>query len=195
MSIFIDFVARLFVVCGTISLVEYVGHRYVMHRRKLADLFRSRYMVEAFKAHMQHHFKCYAVFNREKGACGVLNLGVNSATELALVAGPALIALYFDWITAVLFVVIALIHGVMWTAVHTEMHKKENTWFSRTWIFKVLARHHFFHHLYPKTNFNALFLGCDWIFRTKARPTAADWKEMENEFWRVRQPRALEANG
>jgi hypothetical protein len=186
MHIIIAYALRIIVVYATISHVEYMAHRHLMHRMQLANFFRSRRLEEVFKEHIEHHFKCYDVFNHEEGACGLLNLGVKSTTELTIVVVPGLIALYFDWITAVIFLVAALVHGVLWSAVHTEMHRNEGTWFSRTSIFQALARHHFLHHRHPKKNYNALFLGWDLILRTHVRATDDDRKEMEKEHWRVR---------
>jgi Fatty acid hydroxylase superfamily len=172
-----------------LSLLEHLTHRFLMHQQKVAKLTGNKYLYQTFRAHMAHHGPCYDVFNHEDRPCGLLNLTIRHRTELLAIALPAMMALYFDVTTTVVIITAALLHGVLWSAVHSEMHRPQKTWFAHTAIFQYLARYHFLHHRHTGTNFNTLFLGWDWLLGTAAKETEADRLEVENETWRVRPRR------
>ncbi|MFX6869069.1 hypothetical protein ABTH37_18780, partial [Acinetobacter baumannii] len=88
----------------TLSLLEYLVHRYLMHRQHVAKFFNSSYLYASFREHMAHHGPCYDVFNHEEHECGTLNLTIRHSTELLVAAIPAIIIWFFDPITAVMLV-------------------------------------------------------------------------------------------
>ena len=173
----------------TVSLLEYIAHRWFMHRPQIANYVGSSYLHATWMEHMDHHGQCYNVFDHEEAPCGLRNLTIRYSTELLVVTVPAVLWWFVDPLTAYLLPAFALLHGVLWSAVHTEMHRPVKTWFSRTWIFRYLNRYHFLHHRHMGTNFNTLFLGWDWILRTAAKATGADQKEIDDNTWRVRPNR------
>jgi len=149
----------------------------------------SAYLMETFQEHVDHHTKCYDLFNHEEGACGLKNLTIKGVTELMLAVVPALIAFHFDWITSVMMFGAALVHAYLWSTFHSEMHRPQGTWFSKTRIFQFLARYHFLHHRHMNTNYNVIFVGWDWILFTAAKENADDREAMQHEHWRVRPMR------
>jgi hypothetical protein len=181
---------RVVLVYAIISLFENLVHRHLMHRRRIARLFRNPLLENTYNDHIEHHAQCYDTFNHEDRPCGLRNLTVSFFSELLVVALPALVCLAFDPLTAGFLVAGALLHGVLWNAVHSEMHRPQKTWFSRTFVFQGLNRFHFLHHRHMGTNFNVLFLGFDWILGTAAKATEADRLEIEQQTWRVRIRRA-----
>src|SRR5262249_40180404 len=130
----------------TISLMEYFVHRWLMHRPHIARFFGNSYLQETFDAHIDHHCRCYDIFDHEEGPCGLKNLVITHSMELLASAVPALIWWFLDPWTACMIPVFALLHGVLWSAVHTEMHRPVKTWFSNTAVFRYLHKHHFLHH-------------------------------------------------
>jgi hypothetical protein len=173
----------------TISLLEYVSHRWFMHRPQLAKLTGSAYLDATWKEHMHHHGQCYDIFDYEEGPCGLLNLTLKHSTELLVSLVPCVLIWFVDPLTAYLLPAMALLHGVLWSAVHAEMHRPQKTWFSKTRLFKDLHRYHFLHHRHMGTNFNTLFLGWDWILRTAAKATEEDRREIQDRTYRVRPKR------
>jgi hypothetical protein len=161
-----------------------------MHRPKVARFFGSSLLRTTFDDHIEHHAQCYDTFNHEDKPCGLRNLTISFISELVAVILPALVFLPFDPLTSAFLVAGAILHGVLWNAVHTEMHRPQKTWFSNTWIFRCWNRFHFLHHRHMGTNFNVLFLGADWILGTLAKITDADLAEIEQRTWRVRVRRS-----
>ena len=175
-----------------VSLLEYTAHRWFMHKPFFAKLTGSRYLEATWKDHMHHHGSCYDIYDHEEGACGMLNLTIRHTTELMVVLLPALLVWFIDPLTAYMLPVMALLHGIMWSAVHSEMHRPQKTWFSRTSLYQYLHNYHFLHHRRPNANFNTLFLGWDWLLFTAARATVEDRQEIAARTYQVR-PRRVSA--
>jgi sterol desaturase/sphingolipid hydroxylase (fatty acid hydroxylase superfamily) len=127
------------------------------------------------------------VFDHEVRPCGAVNISVKPVTSLAAAALPSVILLPIDALTSMILFMGAMLNGVIWSKLHSEMHRPTNAWICRWSFFKYLRRLHFLHHRHPGTNFNTLYLMWDWIFGTAARPTPADITEMKKMgTWRVR---------
>ncbi len=171
-----------------ISLLEYAAHRWFMHRN-FARFLNSEYLRASFMEHMQHHGKCYNIFDHEEQPCGLLNLTIQFSTELLVSAPPAVALFFIDPLAACLLPMFALLHGALWSAVHQEMHRPVQTWFSSTSMFRYLNKYHFLHHRHMGTNFNTLFLGWDWLLFTAARATELDLQEIAQATWQVRPNR------
>jgi len=170
-----------------LSLIEYLIHRHLMHRRTIAETFNSRYLFETFQEHaVLHHHSCYAVFDREPDMCAATNIKIWPGTTLMVIAAPCLTILPVDVLTALVFLCGALINSRMWSAIHSEMHRPGNAWFSAVGVYVYLRQWHFLHHRHPGTNFNTLFLMWDWLLGTAAVMTEEDRKEIESGMWRIR---------
>jgi hypothetical protein len=176
---------------AVMSLNEYVVHRFPMHSPKLAKSFNSQRLWEAYKNHStKHHNEFYAFFKWEPDPQGrLINLGVGVRNTI-IVVGPslALIAL-LDQVTALVLLVLAIIHNVLWTATHTAMHTNVNNFWTRTPAFRYLQWYHFLHHRQQARNFNALMPMWDAILGTKAMERESDRQAMQTELWKVRSPR------
>jgi hypothetical protein len=172
------------------SLIEYMIHRYLMHGSKIARILNSEYLFDAYAEHaVEHHNRCYAVFDRETRACAVLNLTIKPSTSLAVALLPCLLVMPIDAVTAAVLVAGALANATIWGRIHSEMHQPKGAWFSRMWAYRYLRWRHFLHHRHPGTNFNTVFLMWDWLLGTSAIETEADRLEVILGTWRVRPDR------
>jgi Fatty acid hydroxylase superfamily len=170
-----------------LSLMEYLIHRYLMHRRRLATIFRTKYFLDTFRDHaIVHHAKCYAIFDSETDKCGEVDIRVRPITLLVVIVLPCAVTLAIDPITAIVLAVLAVVNGSIWSEIHAEMHRPRDAWFSKMAIYLYLKRHHYLHHRHQNANFNTLFLMWDWIFGTTAVATDEDRIAMKLETWRVR---------
>jgi hypothetical protein len=170
-----------------LSLIEYMIHRHLMHRPTAAKIFGSKYLLETFREHaVIHHHDCYAVFDREPDPCATTNIKIWPGTSLMVIAAPCLVTLPVDALTAFVFLIGALMNGWIWSAIHSEMHRPSDAWFSTIGAYNFLKRWHFLHHRHPGTNFNTAFPMWDWFLGTIAVMTEEDRKEIEMDTWRVR---------
>jgi Fatty acid hydroxylase superfamily len=189
MFLLFHLVRSLFCAYMSAAFMEYFAHRWLMHRQRIARFFGSSVLLKLFHEHIEHHFQCFDIYDHEEGPCGIKNLSIRLTTELLAVSVPALLWFHFDWWVTVELPFVAILHGILWSAVHTEMHRPLKTWFSRSFIFQYINRHHFLHHRHPGTNFGALFLGWDWILLTRARATEEDLQEIRQQTYMVRPKR------
>jgi sterol desaturase/sphingolipid hydroxylase (fatty acid hydroxylase superfamily) len=58
------------------------------------------------------------------------------------------------------------------------MHIPKDVFFKDSALFRYLARNHFMHHRKSTKNYNVVCPLADYLFRTKAKPTQADIREM-----------------
>lgn len=171
-----------------LSLLEYATHRYIMHKPTLSRILGTRLLLNAFVNHaVLHHKKCYAIFDRETGPCGLMNIGIKLSTSLLLIALPCLLVFAIDPLTSFVLLIGGPIHSWIWSDVHLEMHSSRCKWYCTSWIFLYLKRYHYLHHRHPGTNFNFLFPMWDWILGTAAIETEDDCKEIASGTWCVRR--------
>jgi len=53
---------RILVAYPILSLMEYLIHRVLKHKRAVARIFRNKYFADTFREHaIVHHVRCYAV--------------------------------------------------------------------------------------------------------------------------------------
>ena len=166
----------LWVVVGIIALsfIEWGVHKYLMHRPSIT-LFRSHFLEHA----IAHHGRYYKVFNRESGAGKYLNLSLSVAgtvTGILLVSPLAM----FSLTGFIVFAILGVLHAIIWSAIHSEMHLNRGTWFASTRAYQALMWHHFLHHQHPRRNFNVVIPLADFVFNTAAVATEADIAEWES---------------
>jgi hypothetical protein len=171
---------------GTLLLLsglEWALHRYLMHRRWLGDFTHSRYFKRQYADHaIWHHHRYYRIFDDEPDEIGKWhNLDVSILSGL-LAAGPFAVGIYFvDPLTAYMIGVAGILHPVVWSAFHREMHVPTGVWWSRNFMFRAVRYHHLLHHVHPTKNFGALLpFIFDRIFRTQVKPTAADHAKLRS---------------
>jgi len=145
------------------SLSEYVVHRWLMHRMRLANFADSDTMRELVRNHMgKHHKRDYHHDNHDEDdklwqvqLFGLIPVGL---VESAL--------FFLDPITCAVVFVYGLGYASFWWVVHLEMHRCEGRFFSRTALFRHLELRHQYHHEFPNTNFNVILPFGDWLFGT-----------------------------
>ena len=160
------------------SFIEVILHGYFMHQRILPRFVYR--MIPLLEKHVHehrelHHDQYYKQFDSEPDLYGRdLNLVINPLTVLfgAVVFLPfyLFIALHTSIVPYIAFVIVMLLHMVAWGMIHTEMHKPRHPWWSKTSIFKFLARHHYLHHFHTRRheprNFNVVLPFWDFVLRT-----------------------------
>lgn len=148
------------------SFIEYIVHRWPMHNKRFVDCFPVA--ADAFESHaVLHHGRFFKDFENEPDrAARYVSLELSPGYML-LGLSPIWGGLCFLSLTGgVLFATVIAMHGIVWTAVHREMHEPKGRWFSRMRPYRFWRAYHKRHHEKPGTNFNALLPGLDWLFGT-----------------------------
>ena len=162
-----------------------MGHRHLMHRKRLPLWAYGRfpYLLDVFEAHaVRHHARWYRQFDFEPDPIGRCdNIGFEWSTTLRLVAGFALVWGPLAWWApagAVVFIAGAVLHNRIHNMLHRQMHVPRRVFYGRWVVYRWLARQHFLHHRHVRANFNLSFPLFDHVFRSTARPTQGDIREM-----------------
>lgn len=170
------------------SLIEHQVHQRLMHKKpRLPFLRRLAVRNNIFTSHaLGHHAQYRKIFHDNPSPHGEdrgirLNLWEGLVESLPI----SLLLVFFSTTAALMFPLVVCLHHVLWNQVHMEMHKPENRFFSNWPLYKFVARHHFLHHRHPDKNFNVALPIGDFLFRTIAKPTAADREAMSAESWFV----------
>ena len=146
-----------------LALLEYVAHRWFMHRRN--SLTRTEFQRHA----VQHHGKRvnqplypyidlpvrYHLLYGSPGWGGFL-VGFLLGAPYAL---GGLLA------TLLMFV----LHAYFYTKLHRAQHDLEDNWTTKMSWFEEMKRHHLDHHKRPSRNFAVVFLWTDKLFGTHWR--------------------------
>lgn len=142
-----------------VSLVEYFGHRYGLHRPQLS----------LGKDHLAHH-KLFARDFLHKGETPewydwYLVRGAFGLLWTALIWIPLLCI--SEYAGAAIFALMGTLHTLIWQWTHNEMHRPETLWLQRNRWFQFIRTLHRIHHERPRTNFAFVFFPFwDWVFRT-----------------------------
>ncbi len=165
------FIVSLFILN---SFVEWIIHRYVMHR-----LF---WLIPYGYAHTtSHHAKfgpdSYTLTGNDDGRRKHILFTWREyiIVPLACLAGYAPIELLTGKPILAGVLLSAFAGLQMFNSLHWRFHAPSETRFQRTRFFKFLAAHHRLHHEDMNSNFNVYFLPlADWFFRTlKTEPKEA----------------------
>jgi hypothetical protein len=165
-----------------VSLVEYLSHRYLQHTRVVAKRFpRIALLEKIFIDHAKvHHHDAYDLFNNEPNPrLRMYNLVIKYRTTAAVMIVLGLPLYAVDHLTAIVFWAVAVVHNLVWTSVHIEMHVNHGHFIRSTPFFKYWEEYHFIHHLYPSKNFNGMLPLWDWICGTFARGDQDDSANLE----------------
>mgnify|MGYP000552978113 CR=1 FL=1 len=145
-----------------VSLVEYFGHRSVLHEGRLS----------LGKDHITHH----KYFARDFLAGGEEvafydQYWVRFAFGLVWPLPVALPLLFLiGWVPAAVLVATAGLHAVLWQRLHNEMHRPKTGWLQRTAYFRFIRDFHLVHHLKSRTNYAFVFAPLwDRVFGTYRR--------------------------
>lgn len=137
--------------------IEYVSHRWFMHRPTLGKK-QSVYR----KHHVEHHHRG---MNDNQHIDMHMLQPENAVTSLLLVVAIS----WFGMIPAATWFVCLVLYGFAWTAIHRSSHDLSNNWLSRTWYGRKAIEHHLAHHERPYCNFGTVFWFTDWFLFTKGR--------------------------
>jgi len=179
-----EFLAAYLGAAGVFSLVEWMVHRHLMHRRPLpAWCYRLAYFRATYENHaVLHHRRYYAIYDHEPDPAGrELNLRFTLSDLLLTNLGFAplyALAAAWSWSAALGIAAMLLSYMFLWNALHTEMHIPSNRWPFRNGAFRTLNRRHFLHHRHPSQNLNVVFPIWDRLLGTEAAATAAEREDM-----------------
>lgn len=141
---------------ATTAVFEYVGH-FLMHR------------LTGTRIHRDHAIRHHAQ-------------GVNTpeVTDIALTThlkfGGVLLVLAYgliDVVGAVALTAAFMLHAVLWTRLHRQIHGVEQNWSRRLPGYALIRRHHLFHHVRTDRNYAVLFPFMDRLLGTRYAPARA----------------------
>ena len=168
-----------------ISIGEHQIHKHFMHRKRLFNwLYKIfPYLIDVFEAHaVRHHAHWYKEFDYEPDDYGRqenLDIKVTETVVMTVSTAPLWVWLFFISIPGgVIFLGTIIAHNRLWNVLHRQMHIPQNVFFKDWALFRYLARNHFMHHRRSQSNYNVVCPLADFLFRTKAKPTQADIREM-----------------
>jgi hypothetical protein len=152
------------------NLAEYLGHRFVMHRRRPGlQLIFERHTLQhhRFFTHEAMRYDSSADF---KAVLFPPMLMVFFATAFMLPAGLVL-AWLFSANVAWLFVITGLGYYACYEILHFAYHQDEGSWMLGLPGVRRMRRLHLRHHdpaVMQQANFNITWPICDWLFGTWA---------------------------
>lgn len=146
------------------SFLEYAGHRWLLHKMRLANRFESETIRQMCRNHMKlHHGREYEHEERHYDD-NPLQLAIVGFIPSVLMA---LVVFRFDHFATKLFMGFGAIYAVVFYVTHLEMHLRRGWFFARTALFRNLDERHRVHHDEPNTNFNVVLPLFDWVFGTE----------------------------
>ncbi len=168
-----------------ISVGEHQIHKHFMHRKRLFGwLYKIfPYLMSVFEAHaVRHHSIWYKDFDYEPDDHGRqenLDIKVTETVVMVLSTVPLWLPIfYFSILGGSIFMATVITHNRLWNVLHRQMHIPQDVFFKDWGLFRYLARHHFMHHRKSGKNYNVVCPLADFLFRTTAKPTQADIREM-----------------
>lgn len=162
------------------SFIEYASHRWLMHNNKF-KWTRLWFFNKIYNEHkFLHHRLYYKKFDNEPNQYGrelniELGLTVNISIMVAILIPVAFVSLGF----ALTMLWVLITHHLIWNTIHREMHIPSGSWFSKTRVFKWLARYHYLHHRYPGKNFQVVIPIFDYLLGTHINPLPRDVEKMK----------------
>ena len=151
------------------NLVEWVAHRWLLHRRR--RFWEVLYDRHVPMHHMIYRYGSMAVTGRKewffvlmpaRGVLGIVILAVPLAVSFRTLIGPDV-----GWI----FLATAGLYAMAYELMHLSYHLPRNHPLQRLALVRKLSRHHERHHdveLMQKRNFNVTLPLWDWILGTMA---------------------------
>ncbi len=161
----IHLLPRLAAVYIILSFSEYGGHRWLLHKMRLARRFHSQWMGQLCINHMSlHHKKSYnhAIHTRDDNPWQLLAAG---AVFGVLIGMP--IHFWIDPPTVKMLAVAGPIYAVVMYMLHRGWHDREEGHQSRLPIICWLDKRHRLRHLCANCNFNVILPLFDWLFFTE----------------------------
>jgi hypothetical protein len=158
------------------SFLEYAGHRWLMHRVRIATALGSEYLRRLGINHMAKHHKKPFCHDHDETDDEPLQLAFTAMLPGLLVAIP--LELYDPHVVKLLMAFGAVYALVAWFA-HKEMHLDKGRFYSGFFLFRYHKRRHIAHHEHPNKNFNVFLPLFDHVFGTVYRPKYATSNEAD----------------
>lgn len=154
------------------NLAEYLGHRFVMHRRRPGlGLIHERHTLQHHRFFMPGAMS----FDSSRDWKAVLFPPLLVAFFFVTFALP--VALLVGWLwspnVAWLFLITALVYYASYEILHFAWHLPESAWWLRLPEMRRLRQLHLDHHdpsYMSQGNFNITWPICDWLFGTRLKP-------------------------
>jgi hypothetical protein len=146
------------------SFLEYAGHRWLLHKMRLANWSDSKWLRRMCYNHMKlHHGSDYEHIKLQKDDDPVqLALAGTVATVVAILPVH-----FIDPFAAGIVVTFGVAYAFAVYFVHLEMHNRRGSWYAKTASYRYLERRHRLHHEHPHTNFTIILPLFDWVFGTQ----------------------------
>lgn len=146
------------------AIIEYVAHRWFMHRPNAINMFGyKKHAVEhhgmgrnEYWPHLDLRFRDSLLF-----ASPFLVWSAMFGT----VAGR-LWGYYYPYGAIPALLLTLWVHNYLYRCVHRCIHEVEHNWTERMPGFQAMKRHHLDHHRKPNRNFAVVFLWTDRLFGT-----------------------------
>ena len=133
------------------SIVEYIVHRWFMHGHK----------SPVTQLRLEHQFMHHDSERND------MNIDMKPWRQLKLTTPVWIPLTYFFPALGVFFVAIVCFHAYLWTKVHRAHHDLEDSWVTKTSLYKRLRRHHLKHQEDDTKNFGVIWIWNDYFFGTK----------------------------
>jgi hypothetical protein len=195
-AVTISWIAISYVV---ISFIEFVSHGVFMHKPTWLSA-NSKFFKETLDEHRTfHHGHCFPGRHFDEADdhdCVTINIHLRvffGQLASCWMWGPLFVAAFLLGFGSTAgkililggftFMLLLMLHHITWNFIHVQMHKTRESrdqWFATSKLCLYLARYHYIHHVYPRSNFCVVCPLADWLmgtFRTANEKDIADLKQ------------------
>ena len=162
------------------TLVEYLVHRYFSHRRFSLFSWRPGVTEGLFLAHALGHHREYTgatdyVSTRAIPARDWVNDSLLAWSHVAVLPLYLLLVFYLGPISVLVAAAYTTFHFVIFFSIlHHAQHHPHGKWWEYTSPIVAHNLHHWLHHRHQNRNFSVTIPIFDYLFFTKARPSAEE---------------------
>ena len=161
-----------------LSFIEHYIHKFHMHRPGFLNLLHPWLFDHHQKIHHPAYRENFDISNPIEHKDIGIGTPIHKISIPAFVAA-ALLAYFVSLTGGIVFFFCVVLHMLAWNVFHSAMHNPKESWLKRRWIYKVLARHHYMHHLYPNKNFNVVCIFADHFLDSKKYPNKEDQEKLD----------------
>jgi hypothetical protein len=154
------------------AFIEYVLHRWPMHSGRLANKYPVFW--KTFEAHgILHHGRYFKRFDYEPDRAAYhFNIIIEPGYALLGLSPLWGVLMLLSFPAGLAMAAVVLMHSLVWSGIHSEMHMPEKRWFWDTAYYKYARDYHHTHHVHPGSNFCVVFPPfMDMLFGTYRAPT------------------------
>lgn len=151
------------------SYLEYAGHRWLLHKMRMANRLNSQWLRTICINHMKLHHGSDFEHEHKQRDDDPVQLAITGIVVMAL---PTAVLHYFLPECAYALMGFGVVYALLAHVVHQEFHRQTGAFYSNTAYFRYLKHCHRLHHEQPGTNFNVILPLFDWVFGTQAKQSA-----------------------